>query len=65
MKKNLVYDKLILKLKNKMQLKGIINYSFSHFELETEVFRLKVNKNSFMSHKWIKKRVLIKAVFPQ
>ncbi len=63
-RKNLVYDKLIFKLKNKMQLKGIINYSFSHFELETEVFRLKVNKNSFMSHKWIKKKSLNKSSLP-
>ena len=53
-KKKLVHDKIIIKLKNKMFLKGIVEYSFSHFDLETEVFYILVKKNIFKDQKWLK-----------
>ena len=37
-KKLLSHDKLISKLKTKLKHKGSIEYSFSHFDLETEIY---------------------------
>ena len=53
-KKKLVHDKIINQLKNKMEYKGTIEYSFSHFDLITEVFFIVVKKSIFIDHKWIK-----------
>ena len=53
-KKKLVHDKIIHKLINKMQSRGSIEYSFSHFDLETEVFYIEVKKNIFKDQKWLK-----------
>ena len=47
-------DKMIDKIKNKMKSKGSIEYSFTHFNLETEVFFIIVKKNIFKDHKWVK-----------
>ena len=63
-KKNLVKDKLAHKLKNKFISKGSIKYSFTHFDLETEVFFTKVNKSLFTNHIWIKKNNLNKVGLP-
>jgi len=54
-KKSLVTDTIAIKLKNKLKLKGFVDYSFSHFDLETEVFFTKVKKDYFVNQKWIKK----------
>ena len=54
-KKNLIYDKIALKLKDKLKSKGSVEYSFSHFDLETEVYFTKVKKEFFADQKWIKK----------
>jgi len=54
-KRKLVHDKIIKKkLKNKMESKGIIEYSFSHFDLITEVFLILVKKSIFKDEKWVK-----------
>ena len=63
-KKSLVRDKIALKIKDKMQSKGSVEYSFSHFDLETEVFFTKVKKNIFTNQKWIKKSNINKAGLP-
>lgn len=63
-KKNLVKDKIVLKIKGKMQSKGSIEYSFSHFDLETEVFFIKVKKKIFTNQKWIKKNNINKTGLP-
>tara|TARA_B100001123_G_C15120825_1_gene951275 strand:- start:58 stop:1098 length:1041 start_codon:yes stop_codon:yes gene_type:complete len=63
-KRKLVRDNIVLKIKNKMQFKGLVNYSFSHFDLETEVFFLKVNKKKFSNQRWIKKSKLNKSGLP-
>ena len=55
-KKSLVQDKIVLTIKGKMQSKGSVEYPFSHFDLETEVFFTKVKKNIFTNQKWIKKK---------
>ena len=63
-KKNLVQDKIAFKIKDKMQSKGSVEYSFSHFDLETEVFFTKVKKDIFKDQKWIKKTNLNKSSLP-
>ena len=47
-----------------MYSKGSIEYSFSHFDLETEVFFIKVKKNMFKDQKWIKKSNINKSSLP-
>lgn len=63
-KKSLVQDKIVPTIKGKMQSKGSIEYSFSHFDLETEVFFTKVKKNIFTNQKWIKKSNINKVGLP-
>ena len=63
-KKNLIHDKIILKVKNQLESKGIIEYPFSHFNLVTEVFFINVKKNIFLEYKWINKKNLNKSGFP-
>jgi len=63
-KKKLVHDKIISKVKNKIKSKGIIEYSFTHFDLEIEVFSTKVKKNLFTNHTWIKKIDINKSSLP-
>ena len=63
-KNKLVHDKIIHKIKDKMQLKGSVAYSFSHFDLETEVFFTKIKKNLFTNQKWIKKSNINKIGLP-
>jgi A/G-specific adenine glycosylase len=63
-KKSLVQDKIVLTIKGKMQSKGSIEYSFSHFDLETEVFFAKVKKKIFTNKKWIKKSNINKTELP-
>ena len=53
-KKNLKHDIIINKLKDKIFSKGTVQYSFSHLDLETEVFFIKVKKNFFKKQKWLK-----------
>ena len=59
----LIY-KLVLNIKGKLEQKGLIEYSFSHFDLETEVFFLKVKKIHFYNYKWIKKNNVNKIGLP-
>jgi len=54
-KKSLMFDDIILNFKKKLKLKGNLKYSFSHFDLETDVFFIKVRKNMFENYKWINK----------
>ena len=63
-KDDLVHDKFVIKVKKKLQFKGLIEYSFSHFDLETEVFLIKVKKNIFPDQKWIKKNNITKSGLP-
>ena len=63
-KNKLIHDKIFIKLNKKLELKGSIEYSFSHFDLETEVFFAKVNKKIFKDQKWIKKININKSGLP-
>ena len=63
-KKKLVEDNIVKKVKTNIKFKGLIEYSFSHFNLETEVFFAYVKKNNFQKHKWIKKNNFKKSGLP-
>ena len=67
-KNKLVHDNIINKFKNKMLSKGSVEYSFSHFDLETEVFYIKVKKNTFKNtfknKKWLKINNINKVELP-
>ena len=63
-KNELVHDKIIQKIKNRMLSKGLVEYSFSHFDLETEVFFVSVKKNIFKNEKWLKINNINKVAFP-
>ena len=58
------HDNIIYKIKKKMCSKGSIKYSFSHFDLEMEVFFTKVKKNIFKDEQWIKKININKSSLP-
>ena len=63
-KKELVHDDIIYKLRSKMKSKGIIKYSFSHFDLEIEVFFIIVKKIFFKDQIWVKINNLNKIALP-
>ncbi|MBI04953.1 MAG: hypothetical protein CMI96_03945 [Pelagibacteraceae bacterium] len=63
-KKDLIKDKLILNIKNKIVSKGLVKYSFTHFDLETEVFIINVKKNKFLNYRWIKQTKITKSGLP-
>ena len=63
-KNKLVHDKIINKIKNKILSKGFVEYSFSHFDLEIEVFYILVKKNIYKGQKWLKVINIDKVEFP-
>ena len=46
------------------KLKGSIEYSFSHFDLKTDVYFKLIKKNQFSSHKWLKKNKINNSGLP-
>ena len=63
-KDKLVHDKITHKVKKKMLSKGLIEYSFSHFNLETEVFYITVKKKFFKDQKWLNINNINKVALP-
>ena len=51
----LITDHDIRQIKTKLKSKGIFEYSFSHFDLETEIFFGNVKKTKISNGNWIKK----------
>ena len=54
-KKSLITDQDIKKIKTKLKSIGLFEYSFSHFDLETEIFYGNVKKAKLSNCNWIKK----------
>ena len=54
-KKLLITDHDIRQIKTKLKSKGSFEYSFSHFDLETEIFYGNIKKAKFSNGNWIKK----------
>ena len=53
-KKNLLKkDVLIKKINQKFHRKETLLYSFSHFDLNTDIFYLKVMRKDFPQQKWL------------
>ena len=63
-KKLLSHDQLISKLKTKLKHKGSIEYSFSHFDLETDIYFGNIKKNKLSQANWIKKTHYSKSGLP-
>ena len=54
-KKLLIIDQDIKKIKTKLKSRGFFEYSFSHFDLETEIFFGNIKKARLSNGNWIKK----------
>ena len=54
-KKLLIIDQDIKQIKKKLKSKGFFEYSFSHFDLETEIFYGNIKKARLSNGNWIKK----------
>ena len=63
-KKLLTNDQFIKKLKPKLFHKGYFQYSFSHFNLETEIYYGTIKKSELSNGNWIKKSSFSKSGLP-
>ncbi len=63
-KKLLSHDEMISKLKTKLKHKGSIEYSFSHFDLETDIYYGNIKKSNLSQANWIKKTHYSKSGLP-
>ena len=63
-KKLLSHDEMISKLKAKLKHKGSIEYSFSHFDLETDIYCGNIKKSKISQANWIKKAHYSKSGMP-
>ena len=63
-KKNLKRDDMVSNFKTLLKSRGLVEYSFSHFDLITEVFFAKITKDKFFKEKWIKKSNILKSGLP-
>ena len=63
-KKNLYPDEILKKLSTKLLHKGSIEYSFSHFDLKSDIYFGKIKKNKVKSGIWIKKSQYLKSGLP-
>ena len=64
-KKNLLKKNEVIKKINKHFLKkGFLSYSFSHFDLDTEIFFTTINKEKIANGKWLKVSKYSKSQLP-
>ena len=47
-------NKSIEKINKPFLKKGSLSYSFSHFDLDAEIFFISINKNNISKGKWLK-----------
>ena len=60
----LIADQDVQNIKTKLQSKGSLEYSFSHFDLETEIFFGNIKKSHLSNANWIKKSSYSKSGLP-
>ena len=60
----LIADQDVQNIKTKLQSKGSLEYSFSHFDLETEIFYGNIKKARLSNANWIKKSTYSKSGLP-
>ena len=63
-KKKLVHDKLVKNFKRNFKFNGEVEYSFSHFKLQTKVYFQIIEKSNFPKSQWIKKEKIEKSGLP-
>ena len=63
-KKLLTTDAAVQNLKTKLKPKGFFEYSFSHFDLETEIFYGSIKKSQLSNANWIKKSTYSRSGLP-
>ena len=63
-KKSLIADNVVQSLKTKLKPRGLFEYSFSHFDLETEIFYGNIKKSQLSNANWIKKTSYSKSGLP-
>ena len=63
-KKLLTTDYIIKNLKTQLRPRGFFEYSFSHFDLKTEIFFGIIKKSEFSNANWIKKTTYAKSGLP-
>ena len=65
-KKNLLKKNLLInKINQKFNKKGSLVYSFTHFDLDTEIFSLRILKKNFPKQKWQVISKQLQGSFPQ
>ena len=57
-------DQDVQNIKTKLKSKGSLEYSFSHFDLETEIFYGNIKKARLSNANWIKKSTYSKSGLP-
>ena len=63
-KKLLKKDNLVKKISSRFLRKGSIKYSFSHFDLHSEIYFTYIKKNSFEKSKWLRISSYTKSQLP-
>ena len=64
-KKNLLKkDDIIKKIKQRFVKKGLIKYSFSHFDLYSDIYFTRIKKNNFANSKWLRVSIYTKSQLP-
>ena len=57
-------DDVIKKIKQRFVKKGLIKYSFSHFDLYSDIYFIRINKNNFAKSKWLRVSLYNKSQLP-
>ncbi len=63
-KKLLSQDEIVNKIETKLKHKGSLEYSFSHFDLETDIYFGNIKKNELSKANWIKRARFSKSGLP-
>ena len=57
-------DDVIKKIKQRFVKKGLIKYSFSHFDLYSDIYFTRIKKNNFAKSKWLRVSIYAKSQLP-
>ena len=55
---------VIKKIKQRFVKKGLIKYSFSHFDLYSDIYFTRIKKNNFTKSKWLRVSLYTKSQLP-
>ena len=57
-------DDVIKKIKKRFIKKGLIKYSFSHFDLYSDIYFTRIKKNNVVNSKWLRVSLYNKSQLP-